>query len=197
MFGDGGVQRRFCRRWVASPGNAPGRSLDDGGPANNSLKAPGRSTYDTATANTAQKAPGRSTGRASLRSSSLRSCGPYFVGAGSSGRPLSFPPLSAVQDSAPLPAGRAGDFRRLTVFSVANGQRLAIPCGWTGRGPAAPVSHTLPSRLRCSSQAPALLIPRTRGSRALRTARKGGSMDAVIPTVPGGPGTSFPAGAPN
>ena len=53
---------------------------------------PGRSLYTTATASTALKAPGRSTGRASLRSSSLRSCGAYFVGAGSSGRPLSFPP---------------------------------------------------------------------------------------------------------
>ena len=69
--------------------------------ASTAQKAPGRSLNTTFTANTAQKAPGRSTGRASLRSSSLRSCGPCFVGAGSSGRPLSFPPCRLIRVAHP------------------------------------------------------------------------------------------------
>ena len=57
-----------------------------------------------------------------LLARSARSCGPCFVGAGSSARPLSFPPLAAGQVSAPLPAGQVG----------------APPAGWVGqRTPAA------------------------------------------------------------
>ena len=40
---------------------------------------------------------------------------------------------------------RAGTFRRLTVFFVANGRRVAISGGWTGHRPAAPDSHTSPA----------------------------------------------------
>ena len=81
---------------------------------------------DHSTADNRLKAPGRSTGRASLRSSrrSLRSrrCGAYVVGAGSSGRPLSFPPWGWT--------GRA------------------IHAGWTSKRThnTPRDSHTLPSR---------------------------------------------------